>query len=116
MTSSPQYGDCWSVDIAIRDTNAFDGLGREQCQKRQRIVGVHTCRLVIAAARPLWCITYVECGTTGSLCDSRPWYRPQVVPRQRDGAEACREALHKAGSGPLPRGTRALAENHAERA
>jgi hypothetical protein len=104
------------VDIAIRDTNAFDGLGRAQCQKRQRIVGVHPCRLVMAAARPLWCITYGECGTTCSLWDSRPWYRQQVVPRQRDVAAAWREALHKAGSVPLPRGTLALADNHAERA
>ena len=109
-----EYGDRWSVEIAIRDTNAFDGLGRDQCRKRQRIVGANTFRLVMAAARTLWFINQVECGTTFNLCDYRPWYRQKVAPSQLDVAEACREALHKAGIFPIPRFTLALAENHEE--
>ena len=54
------YGDRWAVDIAIRDTHAFDGLGRDQCRKRQRLVGANTFRFVMAAARTLWCIDQVE--------------------------------------------------------
>jgi DDE superfamily endonuclease/Archaeal putative transposase ISC1217 len=109
-----EYGDRWSVEIAIRDTNAFDGLGRDQCRKWQRIVGANTFRLVMAAARTLWFINQVECGTTFNLCYYRPWYRQKVAPSQLDVAEACREALHKAGIFPIPRFTLALAENHEE--
>ena len=102
------------MDIAIRDTNAFDGLGRDQCRKRQRIVGANTFRLVMAAARTLWCIAQVECGTTVNLCCYRPWYRQKVAPSQLDVVWACREALHEAGIFPIPRCTPALAENHEE--
>ena len=97
------------MEIAIRDTNAFDGLGRDQCRKRQRIVGANTFRLVMAAARTLWFLDQVECGTTCNLCDYRPWYRQKVAPSQLDVAEACREALHKAGIFPIPRFTPELA-------
>jgi hypothetical protein len=102
------------VEIAIRDTTAFDGLGRDQCRKRQRIVGANTFRWVMAAARTLWFINQVECGTTFKLCYYRPWYRQKVAPSQLDVAEACREALHKAGIFPIPRFTLALAENQEE--
>jgi hypothetical protein len=108
------YGDRWSVEIAIRDTNAFDGLGRDQCRKRQRIVGANTFRLVMAAVRTLWFINQVEDGITFDLCHYRPWYRQKVAPSQLDVAEACREALRKAGIFPIPRFTLALAENHEE--
>jgi DDE superfamily endonuclease len=107
-----EYGDRWAVEIAIRDTNAFDGLGREQCRKRQRIVGANTFRLVMAAARTLWFIDQVECGTTFNLCYSRPWYRQKVAPSQLDVVWACREALHEAGIFPIPRFTPVLAKNH----
>ena len=43
--------------------NAFDGLGQDQCRKRQRIIGANTFRLVMAAARTLWFIAQVERGT-----------------------------------------------------
>jgi hypothetical protein len=100
--------------MAIRDTNAFDGLGREQCRKRQRIVGANPCRLVMAAARTLWFLDQVECGTTFNLCHYRPWYRQKIAPSQLDGVWACREALHEAGIFPIPRFTPALAENPEE--
>ena len=109
-----EYDDRWAVDIAIRDTNAFDGLGREQCRKRQRIVGANTFPLVMAAARTLWFLDQVECGTTFNLCCYRPWYRQKIAPSQLDVVWACREALHEAGIFPLPRFTPALAENHEE--
>ena len=68
-----EYDDRWAVDIAIRDTNAFDGLGREQGRKRHRIVGAHPFRVGMAAARTLWFLDQVACGTLGNLCYDRPW-------------------------------------------
>ena len=75
-----EYGDRWAVEIEIRDANAFDGLGQDQCRKRQRIMGANTFRLVMAAARTLWFIDHVECGTALNLCRYRPWYRQKVAP------------------------------------
>ena len=46
-----KYDERWAVDMEIRDANAFDGLGHDQCRKRQRILGANTFRLVMAAAR-----------------------------------------------------------------
>ena len=109
-----EYSDRWAVEIAIRDANAFEGLGQDQCRKRQRILGANTFRLVMAAARTLWFVDQVECGTTFNLCCSQPWYRQKVAPSQLDVVWACREALHEAGIFPIPRFTPALAENHVE--
>ena len=64
--------------------NAFDGLGRDQCRKRQRIVGANTFRLVMAAVRTLWFIDQVEHGMMFTLCHYRPWYRQKVAPSQLD--------------------------------
>jgi hypothetical protein len=97
--------------MAIRDTNAFDGLGRDQCRKRQHIVGAHTFRLLMAAARTRWFIAHVERGMTFPLCHDRPWYRQKVAPSQLDVVWACREALYAAGIMPIPRFTPDLAKN-----
>jgi hypothetical protein len=102
----------WAVDMAIRDTGVFDGLGQAQCRKRQRILGANTLRVLRAAARTLWCIAQGERSPGVSLCRSRPWYRQKVAPRQLDVVWACREALHEAGIVPIPRVTPDLAENH----
>jgi len=109
-----EYGDRWAVEIEIRDTNAFDGLGQDQCRKRQRIIGANTFRLVMAAARTLWFLDQVECGREVKLCRYRPWYRHKVAPSQLDVVWACREALYEAGIFPIPRFTPDLAENHEE--
>jgi hypothetical protein len=79
-----EYRDRWAVEIEIRDTNAFDGLGQEQCRKWQRIIGVNTFRLVMAAARTLWFLTQVERGAAWNLGCYRPWYRQKVAPSQLD--------------------------------
>ena len=100
-----------TIEIEIRDANAFDGLGQDQCRKRQRILGANTFRLVMAAARTLWFIDQVERGTTFNLCRYRPWYRQKVAPSQLDVVWACREALYDAGIVPIPRFTPDLAEN-----
>jgi hypothetical protein len=49
-------GDRWAVEIAIRDGPALYGLGQDQCRTWRRIVGAHTFRLAMAAARTwgLW--------------------------------------------------------------
>jgi hypothetical protein len=103
-----------TIEIAIRDANAFAGLGQEQGRKHQRIVGANTVRLVLAAARTLGFIDQVERGMTFTLCRYRPWYRQKAAPSQLDVAEACRDALHEAGIFPLPRFTPELAENDEE--
>ena len=103
------------VEIAIRDSNAFAGLGQDQCRKRQRIIGANTLRLVLAAARTLWFIAHVDRGTGVPLCRYRPWYRKQkAAPSQRDVAEAGPEALHAAGIFPILRFTPERAENQEE--
>jgi hypothetical protein len=109
-----EYRDRWAVEIEIRDAGAFDGLGQDQCRKRQRILGANTFRLVLAAARTLWFIEQAERGTGVNLCRYRPWYRQKVAPSQLDVVWACREALHEAGIFPIPRFTPDLAENHEE--
>jgi hypothetical protein len=119
LSLSPQdivneYSKRWAVEIEIRDANAFDGLGQEQCRKRQRLMGANTFRLVMAAARTLWFLGQVECGTGVHLCRYRPWYRQKLAPSQLDVVEACREALHEAGIFPIPRFIPDLAENHEE--
>jgi hypothetical protein len=109
-----EYGHRWAVEIAIRDSNAFAGLGRDQCRKRQRIVGANTLRLVLSAARTLWFIAHVDRGSGVPLCRYRPWYRQKVAPSQLDVAEACREALYEAGIFPIPRFAPDLVENDEE--
>ena len=104
----------WAVEIAIRDSNAFAGLGQDQCRQRQRVLGANPFRLVMAAARTLWFIAHVDRGTEVPLCRYRPWYRQKVAPSQLDVAEAWREALHEAGIFPMARFTPDLAENREE--
>jgi DDE superfamily endonuclease/Archaeal putative transposase ISC1217 len=108
------YHARWAVEIAIRDANAFAGLGQEQCRKRERILGANTLRLVLAAARTLWFIAHVDRNPAVLLCRYRPWYRQKMAPSQLDVAEACREALHEAGIFPIPRFIPALAANQEE--
>ena len=109
-----EYGHRWTVEIAIRASNAFHGLGQDQCRKRQGILGANTFRLLMAAARTLWFLAHVDRGTTVPLCRYRPWYRQKAAPSQLDVTEACREALQEAGIFPIPRFTPDLAENHEE--
>jgi DDE superfamily endonuclease len=98
-----EYGDRWSAEIAIRDANAFDGLGQDQCRKRQRLMGANTFRLVMAAARTLWFIDQVAHSSDVNLCRYRPWYTQKAAPSQLDVVWACRESLHEAGIFPIPR-------------
>jgi hypothetical protein len=100
--------------MAIRDANAYAGLGRDQCRKWQRIIGATTFRLVLVAARTLWFIDQVERGTTCNLGRYRPWYRQKEAPSQLDVVWACREALQEAGILPIPRFTPEVAENDEE--
>ncbi len=110
-----EYGERWAVEIDIRDANAFDGLGQDQCRNRQTIIGANTFRLVMAAARTLWFVDQVERSAGGvNLCRYRPWYRQKLAPSQLDVVWACREALHEAGIFPIPRFSPDLTENHAK--
>jgi DDE superfamily endonuclease len=109
-----QYRDRWAVEITIRDSNTFDGLGQDQCRKIQRIVGANTFRLVMAAARTLWFLDHANQPNALDLRRYRPWYRQKNAPTQLDIAWACREALHEAGVFPIPRFVVDLTENHEE--
>ena len=109
-----EYRQRWAVEIAIRDSHAFHGLGQDHCRKRQRLIGVNTFRLVMAAARTLWFIAHMERHPDVPLVHYRPWYRQKTAPSQLDVAEAGREALHEAGIFPIPRFIPDLAENHEE--
>jgi hypothetical protein len=102
------------VEIEIRDANGFDGLGQDQCRQWQRISGVNTFRLVLAATRTLWFIQQVESSAPVNLRRYRPWYRQKVAPSQRDVVWACREAWQIAGVFPIPRFTLDLVENPEE--
>jgi hypothetical protein len=109
-----EYRTRWAVEIAIRDANAFAGLGQDPWRTRERIIGANTWRLVLAAARTLWFIDRVEHGPEVPLCRYRPWDRQKGAPSQLDVVWACREALHAAGILPIPRFTPELAENDEE--
>lgn len=109
-----QYRDRWAVEITLRDSYAFDGVGQDQCRKANRIVGANTLRLVFAAARTLWFLEHTRQPGGLSLTRYRPWYRHKCAPSQRDIVWACREALADAGVFPIPRFTPELAENPAK--
>ena len=117
LSLSPQeilqhYRDRWAVEITIRDSYGFDGLGQDQCRKVERIVGANTLRLVLAAARTLWFVEKANQSHGIDLCRYRPWYRHKVAPSQLDVVWACREALYEDGIFPIPRFSPDMAKNH----
>ena len=109
-----QYRDRWAVEITLRDSYAFDGVGQDQCRKVARIVGANTLRLVLAAARTLWFLERTARTGGLDLGRYRPWYRQKVAPSQLDIVWACREALHDEGVFPIPRFGPGQAENREE--
>jgi hypothetical protein len=108
------YADRWAMEIDIRDSHAYDGVAQDQCRTFEHIMGANTLRLLLAAARTLWCIVTSEHQADVALQRFRPWYRPKVAPSQFDVAWACREALQEAGIVPLPRVFTAVAANPQE--
>jgi hypothetical protein len=48
-----EYGVRWTVEIAIRNANAFDGLGQKQCRKWKRIIGANTFQSGMTETRML---------------------------------------------------------------
>ena len=109
-----QYRDRWAVEITIRDSYAFDGLGQDQCRKVERIVGANTLRLCLAAARTLWFLERADRTGGLDLGRYRPWYRQKCAPSQLDIVWTCREALHDDGVFPIPRFDPGSAENREE--
>jgi DDE superfamily endonuclease len=106
-----QYRERWTIEITIRDSNAFAGFGQDQCRKRERGVGANTLRLVLVAARTLWFVEASARATPLSLQRYRPWYRQKCAPSQLDILWTWREALCTAGVFPIPRFALGLAEN-----
>lgn len=75
-----QYRDRWAVEITIRDRNAFAGFGQGQCRQVEQVGEANTLRLVLAAARPLWCVEQASRADTLDWQRYRPWY-PEVRPQ-----------------------------------
>ena len=109
-----RYRDRWAVEITIRDSYGFDGLGKDQCRKVERIIAINTFRLVMAAARTLWFLEWAQHHQGIDLCRYRPWYKNKTVPSQLDIVWACRETLNEAGIFPIPRFRPEPAKNHQE--
>jgi hypothetical protein len=105
-----QYRERWTVEITIRDSNAYVGFGHDQCRKHARVVGANTLRLVLAAARTLWFVAHTARIPTLELRRYRPWYRHKIAPSQLDIVWTWREALHAAGVFPISRFASGLAE------
>lgn len=101
----------WAVEITIRDSYGFDGLGQDQCRIVERIIAANTFRLLLSAARTLWFMERANHHHGLDLCRFRPWYRKKVAPSQLDIVWACREALYEDGIFPIPRFNPGLAKN-----
>ena len=104
----------WAMAIDLRDGQASDGVAQDQGRTLTPIVGAHTFRLLMAAARPWWCIVTSAPHADVALRRFRPWSRCKVAPSQFDVAWACREVLQEAGIFPIPRVFTAVAENQQE--
>lgn len=50
------YEDRWAMEIAMRDGHAYYGVAQDHCRNVESLIGVNTFRLLMAAARTLWCI------------------------------------------------------------
>jgi hypothetical protein len=105
-----QYRERWTVEITLRDSNAFPGFGQDQCRKYVRVVGANPFRLLLAATRTLWFVEQASRGTGIALTQYRPWYRHKEAPSQLDIVSAWREALQAAGVFPILRVAPDLAE------
>jgi hypothetical protein len=86
-------------------------LCQDQCRQRRRIIGAHTFRLLMAAARTLWVIERTAHMGPLDLRRYRPWYRKKVAPSQLDVLILCRAALQAEGVSPIIRFDHALNEN-----
>jgi hypothetical protein len=95
----------------MRASNVFSGFGHEQCRKRARRVGANPLRVVLAAARPLWCVEHPARRPALELGPYRPGYRHKVAPAPLDMVWTWREALQAAGVFPIPRFAHERAEN-----
>jgi hypothetical protein len=52
--------DRWAMESALRDGQASYGVAPDQCRTFEHILGAHTFRCLMAAARPVWCIVSSE--------------------------------------------------------
>jgi hypothetical protein len=102
------------MEMALRDGHASYGVAQDHCRTFTPIVGANTFRLLMAAARTLWCIVTGEQQADIALQCLRPWYRQQGAPSRGDVACACREALYEVGIFPIPRVFTTVAENQQE--
>ncbi len=96
------YSQRWSVEIDIRDGYAYYGLGKDQCRNLDRIYGINSFRILLAACRTLWFIQYFTKQPL-DLKKFRPWYRLKRHPTQLDIRAAAQEAFFLQGISPVPR-------------
>jgi hypothetical protein len=98
-----EYPKRWAIEISIRDAFAYYGLGQDMCRNYQRIVGINSFRLLMAATRTLWFIQQIKNTKQINLLRFRPWYRQKRHISQLDIAEAHREVLYAGGITPTVR-------------
>lgn len=67
------YADRWAIAMDIRDGHASYGVAQDQCRKVECMVGANTFRLLMAAARTLWCIVSSAPPVEVSWQRFRPW-------------------------------------------
>ena len=91
------YSQRWSIEIAIRDGNAYYGLGADRLRNYKRIVSINTFRLLLAAIRTLWFIGEIGPEVSINLRRFRPWYRHKRHLSQLDIMTAYHEMLQAEG-------------------
>jgi len=106
--------DRWAVALTMRDRQPCDGLGQDQCRTIHRMVGAHTVRRVLAAARTLWVLDHATQPHALDLRRDRPWYRQTSAPTHLDIACAGRDTWQEAGVCPIPRFVVDRPDNHQE--
>jgi hypothetical protein len=92
-----KYSQRWSIEIAIRDGNAYYGLGADRLRNYKRIVSINTFRLLLAAIRTLWFIGEIGPEVSINLRRFRPWYRHKRHLSQLDIMTAYHEMLQAEG-------------------
>lgn len=96
------YHQRWDVEIDIKDGYGYYGLGKDQCRRLDRIYGINSFKILMAACRSLWFVKQFK-NEHLDLTINRPWYRKKTKPTQLDIISASQEALSLEGIFPIPR-------------
>lgn len=101
----------WTVEIAFKDANAFYGLAQDRCRKIDRIFGVNSFRILMAALRTIWVVKQAR-NASLNLTRFRPWYLPKKQMTQLDIYTLSEELLAQDGILPTIRFLQDMPEIH----